>query len=62
LLGVAREGRLPKDRLRSSLRRIAAMKSIVKESPAFDADRLKELSDETTRLNQKLNYRYGGTI
>jgi hypothetical protein len=38
------------------------MKSIVKESPAFDADRLKELSDETTRLNQKLNYRYGGTI
>jgi beta-N-acetylhexosaminidase len=62
LLGVAREGRLPKDRLRSSLRRIAAMKSIVKEPPAFDADRLKELSDETTRLNQKLNYRYGGTI
>jgi beta-N-acetylhexosaminidase len=62
LLGVAREGRLPKDRLRSSLRRIAAMKSIMKESPAFDADRLKELSDETTRLNQKLNYRYGGTI
>jgi beta-N-acetylhexosaminidase len=62
LLGVAREGRLPKDRLRSSLRRITAMKSIMKESPAFDADRLKELSDETTRLNQKLNYRYGGTI
>ena len=62
LLGVARDGKLPKERLRSSLRRIAALKSIVKEPLPFNGDRLKELSDETTRLNEKLNYKYGGTI
>lgn len=62
LLGVARAGKIPKERLRSSLRRIAAMKSIIKEPLPFDADRLKELSDETIRLNEKLNYKYGGTI
>ena len=62
LLGVARAGKLPKERVRGSLKRIAAMKSIVKEPVPFDADRLKELSDETAILNEKLNYRYGGTI
>jgi len=62
LLGVARDGKLPKERLRGSLRRIGAMKSIVKEPLPFDADKLKELSEETTRLNEKLNYKYGGTI
>jgi beta-N-acetylhexosaminidase len=62
LLGVARDGKLPKERMRGSLKRIAAMKATVKEPPAFDADRLKELSDETAILNEKLNYKYGGTI
>jgi beta-N-acetylhexosaminidase len=62
LLAVARTGKLPKERVRGSLKRIAAMKSIVKEPPPFIAERLKELSDETARLNEKLNYKYGGTI
>jgi beta-N-acetylhexosaminidase len=62
LLSVARDGKLPKDRMRSSLKRIAAMKSIVKPSPAFDLDRFKVLSEETAKLNEKLNYKYGGTI
>jgi beta-N-acetylhexosaminidase len=62
LLAVAKNGKLPKDRVRSSLRRIAAMKSIVKEPLPFDEDKLKGLSDETARLNEKLNYKYGGTI
>ena len=62
LLAVAKAGKLPKDRLRGSLRRIAATKSIAKEPLPFNEDRLKELSDETARLNEKLNYRYGGTI
>jgi beta-N-acetylhexosaminidase len=62
LLDVARNGRLPKDRMRSSLKRIAAMKSIVKTPPAFDAEKFQQLSDETTALNAKLNYKYGGTI
>lgn len=62
LLSVARNGKLPKDRMRASHRRIAATKAIFKEPPPFDADKLKALSDETSQLNEKLNYKYGGTI
>ena len=62
LLEVARNGRIPKERMKSSLRRINAMKAIVKPPLPFDSGRLKELSDETAELNKKLNYKYGGTI
>jgi len=62
LLEVAKNGKLPKDRVRGSLRRINAMKQIVKPPLPFDADKLKGLSEETARLNEKLNYKYGGTI
>jgi beta-N-acetylhexosaminidase len=62
LLAAARDNELPKDRMRASLKRIAAMKSIVKPPPAFDNDSFQRLSEETTRLNEKLNYKYGGTI
>jgi beta-N-acetylhexosaminidase len=62
LLSVARAGKLPKDRLRGSLRRIAAMKSIIKPPAEFDEEKFKALSDETAKLNEKLNYKYGGTI
>jgi beta-N-acetylhexosaminidase len=62
LLSVARAGKLPKDRMRASLKRIAAMKTIVKQPPPFDLDRFKVLSEETAKLNEKLNYKYGGTI
>jgi len=37
-------------------------KSIIKAPHAFDADKFQELSNETTTLNEKLNYKYGGTI
>jgi beta-N-acetylhexosaminidase len=62
LLSVARAGKLPKDRMRNSLRRIAAIKTIVKPPLPFDLDRFKELSDDTAKLNEKLNYKYGGTL
>jgi beta-N-acetylhexosaminidase len=62
LLSVARDGKLPKDRMRNSLRRIAAIKTIVKSPPPFDLDRFKELSEDTAKLNEKLNYKYGGTL
>jgi beta-N-acetylhexosaminidase len=62
LLGVARDGKLPKDRVRNSLRRIAAIQSIVKPPPPFDLERFKELSADTAKLNEKLNYKYGGTL
>ena len=62
LLAVAKAGKLPKDRLRGSLRRVAATKGIAKEPLPFNEERLKELSEETIQLNEKLNYKYGGTI
>jgi beta-N-acetylhexosaminidase len=62
LLTEARAGRLPKDRMRESLKRIAEMKSIVKPPPPLDLEAFQELSDEVVKLNQKLNYKYGGTI
>lgn len=62
LLQVAREGRLPKERIRGSLKRIAAIKAIVKPPLPLDLERFAALSAETSQLNEKLNYRYGGTI
>jgi beta-N-acetylhexosaminidase len=62
LLQAAREGKLSNDRLRSSLRRIASMKSIVQPPLPLDMERFKTLSDEIDQLNKKLNYTYGGTI
>lgn len=62
LLSVARDRKLPVDRMRASLKRIAAMKSIVKPPLLFDLERFKALSEETAKLNEKLNYKYGGTI
>lgn len=62
LLSVARDGKLPKDRVRASLKRIAAIKSIVKPPLTFDLERFNALSEETAKLNEKLNYKYGGTI
>jgi beta-N-acetylhexosaminidase len=62
LLAVAQNGRLPKDRMRESLKRIAAMKSTVQLPLLFDGEKFKALSDETAKLNEKLNYKYGGTL
>ena len=62
LLALAKAGKVPKDRLRGSLKRIAELKSITKSPPAFDDEKFKALSEETTALNAKLNYKYGGSI
>jgi beta-N-acetylhexosaminidase len=62
LLAIARNGKLSKERISASLDRIAAMQSIVKPPPPFDREKFKALSDETAKLNEKLNYKYGGSI
>ncbi len=62
LLEAARNGKLPKDRLRASLRRIASTKSIVQPPLPLDLERFKVLADEIYELNKKLNYTYGGTV
>jgi beta-N-acetylhexosaminidase len=62
LLQVAQDNKLPKERWRASLKRIAAMKTIVKEPLPLDANAFQALAEETKALNAKLNYKYGGTI
>jgi beta-N-acetylhexosaminidase len=62
LLDAARDGRLPAARIEESLHRIARMKAIAEEPIPLDLERFKTLSDEVSRLNDKLNYVYGGTV
>lgn len=62
LLEAARAGKLPKERMRNSLRRIASTKAIVQPPLPLDLSRFKALAQEIEELNNKLNYTYGGTI
>jgi beta-N-acetylhexosaminidase len=62
LLQAAREDKLPKERIRASLKRIAASKAIIQPPLPLDLDRFKSLSAEISQLNSKLNYSYGAKI
>lgn len=59
LLRAAKDGKLQKERIRGSLKRIASTKSVAKPPKDFRAEEFKRLSEETTQLNEKLNYKYG---
>jgi len=62
LLKTAQAGKLPEGRIDESLTRIAALKETVKEPLPLDIEHFQALSAETTQLNEKLNYTYGGTL
>ena len=62
LLAAAREGRISQERIHESLKRIAAIKSMVQPPLPLDRQRYQVLSDEVLAVNKKLNYTYGGTI
>jgi len=62
LLGFAQSGKMPKDRFRGSLKRIASIKGIIKPPLPLDMEVLEALSGEIQQLNQKLSYTYGGTV
>ena len=62
LLQAARDGVIKQERIDHSLRNIAAFKSLTQRPPAFEAQRLNQLSDEVSVLNRTLNYTYGGAI
>jgi beta-N-acetylhexosaminidase len=62
LLNAAKDGRITQARLRASLKRIGAIKSIAAPPLPLDLDRFNFLADEINKLNSKLNYTYGGTI
>jgi beta-N-acetylhexosaminidase len=62
LVAAAESGRLPEDRIRESLQRIARTKAIVEPPLPLDLERFEFLSDSIAKLNNKLNYVYGGAI
>src|SRR5215216_3878409 len=62
LLEAARSGKLREERIQESLERIARTKTIIEPPLPLDLARFKQLSDDVTKLNSKLNYTYGGTI
>lgn len=62
LLAAAQDGRIRKERLRASLKRIAATKAIAPEPLPLDLDRFQVLAEDVDRLNSTLHYTYGGTI
>jgi beta-N-acetylhexosaminidase len=62
LLDAFHKGEFSEERLELSLRRIAEIKALLKEPLDFDSERLTELSEEVKKLNDKLNYSYGGKI
>ena len=62
LFEAAEKGRLPANRMRESLQRIARTKDIVEPPLPLDLERFESLSDDIARLNSKLNYVYGGAI
>ena len=62
LLAAAQSGRLPQQRIRESLDRIARTKTIMEPPMPLDLPHFQELSDQIAKLNSKLNYTYGGTV
>jgi beta-N-acetylhexosaminidase len=62
LLAAAKDGRVSPHRIQESLERIARTKTIIEPPLPLDLDRFKELSDQVTKLNAKLNYTYGGVV
>jgi beta-N-acetylhexosaminidase len=62
LLEAAKNGKLPHERIKESLDRIARTKTIMEPPLPLDLARFQSLADEIIKLNSKLNYTYGGTI
>lgn len=62
LLQAANEGGLRKDRIRVSLRRIAALKAVMQAPLPLELDRVQVLADQIAELNNKLSYNYGGSV
>ena len=62
LLAAAKSGRVTEARMKQSLDRIARTKAIVQSPLPLDLERFKQLADEVSQLNAKLNYVYGGPV
>jgi beta-N-acetylhexosaminidase len=62
LLKSVRNGEIGEERLNRSLTHIADFKTLLQDPLPLDMGRYRELSNQVTQLNAKLNYTYGGKI
>lgn len=62
LVGFAQNGKLPKERVEGSLKRIEEIKAITQPPVPFEVGKFEALSSEIRELNEKLSYTYGGTL
>lgn len=60
VLNAVENGEISEARIDESLQRISHFKSLMQEPSPFDEARLAGLSSEIARLNEKVNYSYGG--
>lgn len=60
MLSAFRNNEFSIERLDESLHRITEVKLLLKPPLSLDVSRLQELSDDIARLNENLNYSYGG--
>lgn len=60
MLDAAGSGKITKERLQASLRRIAAFKQLAHPPLPLEFARMEALADQISELNRKLNYVYGG--
>lgn len=60
MLAAFRNNEFSVERLDESLHRIAEVKLLLKPPLSLDVNRLQELSNDIARLNENLNYSYGG--
>src|SRR5256885_6532574 len=60
LLAAAKDQKISEKRIQTSLKRIAATKSLAQGPTPFDIDKVKRLADEINELNNTLEYRYPG--
>ena len=62
LVHAARDGVISRERMETSLRRIAAYKALAQPPLPLDLTRYQQLAEEVAALNRQLNYTYGGKI
>jgi beta-N-acetylhexosaminidase len=60
MLEAFQTGEFSEERLNESLHRIAEVKALLEAPLSLDLNRLRRLSDEIVKLNENLNYSYGG--
>ncbi len=60
VLEAVKNGEISQERIDESLKRVALVKSLLSAPLPFDAERIRTLSAQISKLNKKVKYSYGG--